>query len=147
MLPPLGAVLHVRPAEHGRLPSWLGPPGVLSTVLCQAMMDVLLYERREADWLAGILRLDLRQDTCDIGRAHNTLPKKVGKIAFLGLLVESEVQMLWIHLAAVEIGNIPHGADGKREIEFHCIRFLWLACHRLEFCQAVAPKEALIVLR
>jgi ATP-dependent Lhr-like helicase len=44
-------VLHVRPAEHGRVPSWLGPPGVLSTTLCQAMMDVLLYERREAGWL------------------------------------------------------------------------------------------------
>ena len=38
-------VLHVRPAEHGRVPSWLGLPGVLSTALCQAMMDVLLHER------------------------------------------------------------------------------------------------------
>lgn len=44
-------VLHVRPAEHGRVPSWLGLPGVLSARLCQAMMDVLLQEGEEAGWL------------------------------------------------------------------------------------------------
>jgi ATP-dependent Lhr-like helicase len=44
-------VLHVRPAEHGRVPSWLGLPGVLSAPLCQAMMDVLLHEKQEAGWL------------------------------------------------------------------------------------------------
>src|SRR5262249_49946383 len=44
-------VLHVRPAEHGRVPSWLGLPGVLSARLCQAMMDVLLNEGEEARWL------------------------------------------------------------------------------------------------
>ncbi len=44
-------VLHVRPAEHGRVPSWLGLPGVLSARLCQAMMDVLLHEREESAWL------------------------------------------------------------------------------------------------
>src|SRR5688572_3209191 len=45
------SVLHVRPAEHGRVPSWLGFPGVLSTVVCQTMMDVLLHEGEEAEWL------------------------------------------------------------------------------------------------
>lgn len=45
------SVLHVRPAERGRVPSWLGLPGVLSTQLCQTMMDVLLREREEAGWL------------------------------------------------------------------------------------------------
>jgi ATP-dependent Lhr-like helicase len=44
-------VLHVRPAEHGRVPSWLGLPGVLSSMLCQAMMDVLLREGEECAWL------------------------------------------------------------------------------------------------
>lgn len=44
-------VLHVRPAEHGRVPSWLGFPGALSTRLCQAMMDVLLEKRGEEAWL------------------------------------------------------------------------------------------------
>jgi ATP-dependent Lhr-like helicase len=44
-------VLHVRPADHGRVPSWLGLPGVLSNKLCQAMLDVLLHERQEAGWL------------------------------------------------------------------------------------------------
>jgi ATP-dependent Lhr-like helicase len=45
-------VLHVRSAEHGRVPSWLGLPGVLSNALCQAMMDVLLHERQEGAWLS-----------------------------------------------------------------------------------------------
>jgi ATP-dependent Lhr-like helicase len=53
-------VLHVRPAENGRVPSWLGLPGVLSTPLCQAMMDVLLREREEeARWLTHTAALEL----------------------------------------------------------------------------------------
>jgi ATP-dependent Lhr-like helicase len=54
-------VLHVRPAEHGRVPSWLGLPGVLSTKLCQAMMDVLLREQaeQEAGWLTRAAAADL----------------------------------------------------------------------------------------
>ena len=53
------SVLHVRPAEHGRVPSWLGLPGVLSTKLCQAMMDVLLHERQEAEWLTRTAAVEL----------------------------------------------------------------------------------------
>jgi ATP-dependent Lhr-like helicase len=53
------SVLHVRPAEHGRVPSWLGLPGVLSTQLCQAMMDVLLHEREEAAWVTRTAALEL----------------------------------------------------------------------------------------
>ena len=45
------AVLHVKPAEHGRVPSWLGLPGTLSTQLCQAMRDVLVREGSEDGWL------------------------------------------------------------------------------------------------
>jgi ATP-dependent Lhr-like helicase len=54
-------VLHVRPAEHGRVPSWLGLPGVLSTKLCQAMMDVLLREQaeQEAGWLTRAAAAEL----------------------------------------------------------------------------------------
>ena len=52
-------VLHVRPAEHGRVPSWMGLPGVLSTELCQAMRDVLLHERQEAGWLSRAAALEL----------------------------------------------------------------------------------------
>ena len=44
-------VLRVRPAKRGRVPTWLGLPGVLSTELCQAMMDVLLQKGEEARWL------------------------------------------------------------------------------------------------
>jgi ATP-dependent Lhr-like helicase len=47
-------VLHVRPAESGRVPNWLGFPGALSLRLCQAMMDVLLEEdSREGAWLTA----------------------------------------------------------------------------------------------
>lgn len=45
-------VLHVRPAERGRVPSWLGLPGVLSGALCQGMFDVLLREQQESAWLS-----------------------------------------------------------------------------------------------
>jgi ATP-dependent Lhr-like helicase len=43
-------VLRVRPAEHGRVPSWLGPPHLLSEKLCNAMRDVLLAPGDETDW-------------------------------------------------------------------------------------------------
>ncbi|WP_437637206.1 DEAD/DEAH box helicase [Sorangium sp. So ce854] len=52
-------VLHVRPAAHGRVPSWLGLPGVLSNALCQAMMDVLLHERDEGAWLSRVAATEL----------------------------------------------------------------------------------------
>jgi ATP-dependent Lhr-like helicase len=54
-------VLHVRPAEHGQVPSWLGLPGVLSTRLCQAMMDVLMHEheQQEAGWLTRTAAVEL----------------------------------------------------------------------------------------
>lgn len=45
-------VLQVRPAEGGRVPSWLGFPGTLSMALCQGMMGVLLQTEREAAWLS-----------------------------------------------------------------------------------------------
>lgn len=44
-------VLRVRPAENGRVPSWLGLPSALSMQLCQAMMDVLSREGEETKWL------------------------------------------------------------------------------------------------
>ncbi|WP_437915110.1 DEAD/DEAH box helicase [Sorangium sp. So ce302] len=52
-------VLHVRPAAHGRVPSWLGLPGVLSNALCQAMMDVLRHERHEGAWLSRVASTEL----------------------------------------------------------------------------------------
>lgn len=44
-------MLQVKPAEHGRVPSWLGTPGGLSYPLCQGMLDVLVREGDEARWL------------------------------------------------------------------------------------------------
>jgi ATP-dependent Lhr-like helicase len=53
-------VLHVRPADRGRVPSWLGLPGTLSTELCQAMKDVLLREAGEGAWLTNTAKVELR---------------------------------------------------------------------------------------
>ena len=53
-------ILHVLPAERGRVPTWLGQPGTLSTKLCQTMMDVLLNPTdREANWLTRAAALEL----------------------------------------------------------------------------------------
>jgi ATP-dependent Lhr-like helicase len=52
-------VLHVRPAERGRVPSWLGAPGVLAPQLCQGMMDVLLREGEESAWLTPTAAAEL----------------------------------------------------------------------------------------
>ncbi len=52
-------VLHVRPADYGRVPSWLGLPGVLSNPLCMAMLDVLLHERQEGEWLSKTAAAEL----------------------------------------------------------------------------------------
>ncbi len=52
-------VLHVRPAEYGRVPSWLGLPGVLSNALCQGMLDVLLREEQEGAWLSKAAAAEL----------------------------------------------------------------------------------------
>jgi len=41
-------VLRVRPADHGRVPSWLGLPGSLSPELCGAMKELLLSEGSES---------------------------------------------------------------------------------------------------
>lgn len=52
-------ILHVRPVEHGRVPSWLGLPGVLSNALCMAMLDVLLHEGQEGAWLSKVAASEL----------------------------------------------------------------------------------------
>ncbi|MBN2195243.1 MAG: DEAD/DEAH box helicase [Polyangiaceae bacterium] len=57
-------VLHVRPASQGRVPTWLGQPGVLSQPLCQSMRGVLAREGDEAKWLtrsAGLKLQSLRE--------------------------------------------------------------------------------------
>lgn len=52
-------VLHVAPVERGRVPSWLGQPGFLSTALCQEMMRVLIQPGVEAQWLSRGAGLEL----------------------------------------------------------------------------------------
>ena len=66
------------------------------------------------------------QDPGNVAPVDNVVFEKFSQIVFLGLLIESEGQALRIHLANVEVGDIPHRADRKREIEFHsiCLRRL-----------------------
>ncbi len=52
-------VLHVRPADRGRVPSWLGQPGFLSTTLCQEMLRVLVEPGEEERWLSRSANLEL----------------------------------------------------------------------------------------
>ncbi len=52
-------VLHVRPADRGRVPSWLGVPGMLSTRLCEAMRDVLVGEGPPDEWVTRGAALEL----------------------------------------------------------------------------------------
>ena len=52
-------VLHVRPAEQGRVPSWRGLPGALSFSVCQAMRDVLVSPGEESAWLTPSAGADL----------------------------------------------------------------------------------------
>lgn len=53
-------VLRVRPADRGRVPTWLGQPGVLALALCQAMMGVLIRADGESKWLSPGAALELQ---------------------------------------------------------------------------------------
>jgi len=54
-------VLSVKPAEKGRVPTWLGQPSFLSFRLCQAIKAVLLEPRRsEERWLSASASDELR---------------------------------------------------------------------------------------
>jgi ATP-dependent Lhr-like helicase len=52
-------VAYVKVAAAGRVPSWLGLPGALSTRLCQTMRDVLLESGEESSWLTRPASLEL----------------------------------------------------------------------------------------
>lgn len=69
-------VLHVRPAEHGRVPSWLGLPGTLSMRLCQAMRDVLAHVGEEGAWLtkAAAQELQMLRDSYAAILAEGSAP-------------------------------------------------------------------------
>jgi ATP-dependent Lhr-like helicase len=52
-------ILRVRPAEHGRVPNWLGPPHLLSEKLCAAMRDILSVPGKEAEWATKAAAIEL----------------------------------------------------------------------------------------
>jgi hypothetical protein len=88
----------------------------------------------------------LRQDAGNVARADNLAFEKFSQIVFLGLLIQSEGQVLRIHLANVEVGDIPHRANRKREIEFHSIRLRRLLRRRFKSSQPIAPTGSVIVV-
>jgi ATP-dependent Lhr-like helicase len=53
-------VVHVHPAASGKVPSWLGLPGVLSTRLCQAMRGVLVEDPLDPSWLTPAAARELQ---------------------------------------------------------------------------------------
>lgn len=69
-------VLHVHPADQGRVPSWVGMPGVLSNSLCYAMLDVLLHEAQEGAWLSkpAAAELAVMRDSYDGLLEEGTAP-------------------------------------------------------------------------
>lgn len=52
-------VMHVKPADKGRVPSWIGQPGFLPMHLCQAMRSVLLEPGQEKNWLTKAAQREL----------------------------------------------------------------------------------------
>ncbi len=52
-------VVQVRPAEDGRVPSWLGQPAYLPRATCQEMRDALLTEGQEHSWLTPAAQREL----------------------------------------------------------------------------------------
>ncbi|HEY5377147.1 MAG TPA: DEAD/DEAH box helicase [Polyangiaceae bacterium] len=53
------AILDVRPAERGQVPTWLGMGGVLSQPLCRAMMQSLMAPGPETAWLSTVAQRTL----------------------------------------------------------------------------------------
>jgi hypothetical protein len=87
-------VLHVRPSAHGRVPSWLGLPGVLSNALCQAIMGVLLHERSGSRVISR----------CDAKTSHSR--QRGTRSVPLPILN-------WDHVAASAARNIARGMLSK----------------------------------
>ena len=104
-------ILRVRPADRGRVPTWLGQPGVLSEALCQAMMNVLVREDDEAKWLTRSASLELQtlrdgyadvlepgsaplEDTADGVQWHTFAGGAVNRLLAAGL--EKETGKKWV---------------------------------------------------
>lgn len=62
-------VLRVEPADHGRVPSWMGQPGHLSMELCQAMMEVLI----EGGCEDGVLAAGAQHEIAELRQGYGAL--------------------------------------------------------------------------
>src|SRR5208337_3024277 len=96
--------------------------------------------------VTGIGRLYLSQGPGNVAPVRNVVFEKFGQIVFLGLLIKSEGKVLGIHLANVEVRDVPHGADCQCEIKFRSVRFRRLPGRRFKFCQPIAPSGSVIVV-
>jgi len=52
-------VLHVKPADRGRVPTWIGLPDHSRPASARTMLDVLLHEQEEVAWLTRTAALEL----------------------------------------------------------------------------------------
>ena len=73
--------------------------------------------------------------------------EKFSQIVFLGFIIESKSEVLRIYFADVQVRDIPHHANGEREIKFQRVCFRGLARRWFEFVQPVAPAGSVIVVR
>jgi ATP-dependent Lhr-like helicase len=66
----------VKPAEGGKVPSWLGQPHMLSFELCQEMMRLLVTPGQESEWLdrSAQIELDAMREGYDGLLALGTAP-------------------------------------------------------------------------
>lgn len=127
-------VLDVHPADRGKLPSWIGMPSLLSTKLCQAMLDVLLHPGQETEWLSAAAAAQLTQLRESYGGllAENSAP-----------LEEDEDGVRWHTFAGGAVNRLLaaglESVTGRRWIAGN----LSITCREVSFTEATGAARAL----
>lgn len=67
-------VVFVEPADGGRVPSWLGAPGLLSFEICQEIRQTLLEAGPEAEWLSERADDELKALRAEYGELLRSAP-------------------------------------------------------------------------
>ena len=67
--------------------------------------------------VAGGGRLDAPERLAHIVRGDHLLRDEVGQVVFFGVDIHAEVEVLRVHAAHVQVGDVAHGADGYSGIE------------------------------
>lgn len=130
-------VLDVHPAERGKVPSWIGMPSLLSTKLCQAMLDVLLHPGPETEWLspAAAAQLALLRESYDGLVGENSAPME-----------EDEDGVRWHTFAGGAVNRLLaaglESVTGRRWIAGN----LSINCKEIALTEATAAARALPAL-